>query len=975
MEFHGSTPKTFKPGLSFVARVLVTTLDNKPVEGTNVTITASTHNESTPFVVQVVGGIALLIYDVPTCAMWLSLNAKCKDPRTGNIETTYSHPSISKSPSNSFIQLSTSTSSAQIGTSLNYGVKSTFEFSKLYYQVMARGSLIVHDCRQLNSSATSTSLEVRVTHAMAPSAQIVAYVITTDGEVVADSLSVSVTIGFENSVNVSFDVTEKKPGDDVTVTVKAAPDSFVAVAAVDYSVALLADTNDITQAHVVNELQSYDSSTPDWDKSHMRVFLQKKHSIWWSWSSGGQDAYSIFEKAGIVVLTDTTLYREQRHSRYFSYTARDSMLFDSSASVEYSEISFISSPLSCSLSATDEFELLEPERTRTFFPETWLWSDAVTGANGMTTFMSKVPDTITSWVASGFAVNSKSGLGVPATRAKLKAFQPFFVSLNLPYSVRRGEQLGLKVTVFNYLDVDINNVLVELEDNRDLLPVSYNILTNEAELINPPEPLRLSRTISVTANSGMTVVFAVTPRTVGQIVIKVKARSSVAADAVERQLLVVPEGRAVDYTENVFIQMDQSNQSYKQSLSLTLPSDVIKDSGRATVSVIGDLMGSTLNNLEQLVRMPYGCGEQNAASTAPNIFVRQYLDATKQLTFDLKSKTNKYMTTGYQRQLNYRHDDGSYSTWGGKDTSGSLWLTAFVVKLYALASDFVTIDSQQVTLSTEWIAEQQSPSGIFLPIEEHIDTYRKGDLDGETANTAFVLISLIEAENAANIKAALAVDAAITKAQSYLQEKLTSTSRHYTICIMAYALALSKSSMTSQAITKLKSIATVDGGVMYWKETDGSSRKSSNDDFFYYPYHAPSAEIEMTGYGLLAIMQTGDIAGGVPAAKWLSKQRNSLGGWSSTQDTCVALQALANFATAVHSGSGYLNIHLTSDVDLDFSHLFSVDSDNALVLQHAEVPVGGNLNLTVNGSGTALLQKLKERECKSVRCSHKFSPN
>ena len=57
-------------------------------------------------------------------------------------------------------------------------------------------------------------------------------------------------------------------------------------------------------------------------------------------------------------------------------------------------------------------------------------------------------------------------------------------------------------------------------------------------------------------------------------------------------------------------------------------------------------MGPTLNNLERLVRMPYGCGEQNAASTAPNIFVRQYLDATGQLTLDLKSKTNKYMMTG-----------------------------------------------------------------------------------------------------------------------------------------------------------------------------------------------------------------------------------------------------------------------------------------------------------------------------------------
>ena len=40
-------------------------------------------------------------------------------------------------------------------------------------------------------------------------------------------------------------------------------------------------------------------------------------------------------------------------------------------------------------------------------------------ANGMTTFTSKVPDTITTWVASGFAVNSKSGLGVPATRAEV----------------------------------------------------------------------------------------------------------------------------------------------------------------------------------------------------------------------------------------------------------------------------------------------------------------------------------------------------------------------------------------------------------------------------------------------------------------------------------------------------------------------------------------------------------------------------
>ena len=30
-------------------------------------------------------------------------------------------------------------------------------------------------------------------------------------------------------------------------------------------------------------------------------------------------------------------------------------------------------------------------------------------------------------------------------------------------------------------------------------------------------------------------------------------------------------------------------------------------------------------------------------------------------------------TVGYQRELNYRHNDGSYSAWGGSDGSGSLW--------------------------------------------------------------------------------------------------------------------------------------------------------------------------------------------------------------------------------------------------------------------------------------------------------------
>ena len=60
-----------------------------------------------------------------------------------------------------------------------------------------------------------------------------------------------------------------------------------------------------------------------------------------------------------------------------------------------------------------------------------------------------LPDTITSWRAQAFCT-SALGFGL-SPDAPLLAFQPFFVSLTLPYSVVRGEEFTLRATVFNYL--------------------------------------------------------------------------------------------------------------------------------------------------------------------------------------------------------------------------------------------------------------------------------------------------------------------------------------------------------------------------------------------------------------------------------------------------------------------------------------------------------------------------------------------
>lgn len=60
----------------------------------------------------------------------------------------------------------------------------------------------------------------------------------------------------------------------------------------------------------------------------------------------------------------------------------------------------------------------------------------------------------------------------------------------------------------------------------------------------------------------------------------------------------------------------------------------------------GDIMGRAMKNVEKLLRMPYGCGEQNMALLAPNIYILQYLMNTDQLTLAIKEKSNKFLTSG-----------------------------------------------------------------------------------------------------------------------------------------------------------------------------------------------------------------------------------------------------------------------------------------------------------------------------------------
>lgn len=75
---------------------------------------------------------------------------------------------------------------------------------------------------------------------------------------------------------------------------------------------------------------------------------------------------------------------------------------------------------------------------------------------------------------------------------------------------------------------------------------------------------------------------------------------------------------------------------------------------------------------------------------------------------------------------------------------------------------------------------------------------------------------------------------------------------------------------------------------------------------------------------------------GLPLVRWLTGQRNAYGGFSSTQDTVIALQALGAYAEHAYSADSNVTVTVSNGAD---NHSFGVTPSNAIVLQSYEVSI------------------------------------
>lgn len=301
--------------------------------------------------------------------------------------------------------------------------------------------------------------------------------------------------------------------------------------------------------------------------------------------------------------------------------------------------------------------------------------------------------------------------------------------------------MSVPCSVFNYLPKDIEaDITLENEHNE------FEFVDSAVSDKIYPEIMKQQfrkKKLTICSQDALNAVFTIRPIKTGLISLKVSAVSSTISDSIIKTLNVECEGVPQFINESVFIDLREKSQIDPVALEIEIPKIALPDSTRIEITCVGDLLGGTIKNLQNLIRLPFGCGEQNMLNFVPNIVVLNYLKHTYQLTAEIEAKAKKFMEIGYQRELSYRHKDGSFSAFGEDDKSGSTWLTAFVARSFRQAADHITIQDDIVNESLKWLREAQADDGSFAEKGSICHKEMQSGSSNGVALTAYVLTAFL----------------------------------------------------------------------------------------------------------------------------------------------------------------------------------------------------------------------------------------
>ena len=472
LEFMGKQPRAFKPKMPYTTYVSISQQDGKPLDKKQI------KDSVIKFKIEINDGLLLAeqLY-VPIDRDSIASYTFIPDEETEFIKITASFISkidnqtieednfiieraiCYKSPSKSYIQVTSSTKNPEVGNYMIFTVKLNKHIDLVFYHIISSSRILFTDILKMNSK--QRTFAVGLTREMAPSAHIVVYFIGNNGEIVSDSYNFHVNISsIQNHVNMTLNKRKDFTGDKIEILSYASPQSFIGFAANEESVYKLYNGgNIITNVLLYDELYSFDkfsniSYTKTWNSE--LGFIEDR--VFYPSQSYAYDTVTTFSYSGLILFTDLPISDSLNQNC-------DNRL-DESKCLDgvncYNKNQKCDGICDCSKDCVDEsncpqkIKYFRPLSER-FFPKieriyqlSWLWHDSFALPDGRVQFYVDVPKDIANYVVNAFAISLTSGFGMLKSPLRISTTRQFYIQVEAPDQARIGEQIGICVDAFNF---------------------------------------------------------------------------------------------------------------------------------------------------------------------------------------------------------------------------------------------------------------------------------------------------------------------------------------------------------------------------------------------------------------------------------------------------------------------------------------------------------------------------------------------
>ncbi|KAB7502079.1 Antigen [Armadillidium nasatum] len=815
-------------------------------------------------------------------------------------------------------------------------------------KVMAKNMILYASRENIDSSSQASvkTISIPVSSEMAPSFTIVVYYMTQENEIISDSLTVPVDSISRHKVRLHINMDKDHTLNTVEMGTYSSAGSFFGISGTRNYTYAMQGGNELSHSSVLETLHSFTNQTRPIHKMvwRSREGFSAEKTAYFITNNYGPDPNRTFLFNNLVVFTDAHIgvlpgYKNNycNESDGYSYCLIAGCYLTRNKCNGIRNCADGFDEVGCENELEDVMHDFRINQFSRFFElydardGDWTWIDTNIGHKGYEVNTIPLPRVDDSYIVNAFSMSPTYGFGLIEAPQEFLSLPPIYMKAEMPDSCRRGETVGLRTVIFNTTPREhMIMVIVHGSDYHRIVKVEAKGIV---EYYKPrTEAGDHQHLLTVDPFSATDVVFPIAPLPDhGNITIRVSTISQIGRDERNLSLRIEPEGATINRHTSILFDLKNRALAYEYldiilDESYQIPLKILRrfvaGSTVGHVSLCGDVVGPSFPNggpvdTVQMVRKILRGTEASMFNFGANLWTLHYLRLTNQLDYSKHFPIFEHLNVELAAIM-YRFDrDGSFRMWDTAEPS--VWLTALTTRTVHQAQfqdweNLIYIEPYIVSKAVSWLLKYQTDEGSFMeygnyqkiPLSHTI--YSMPTKFGNTrplniSLTAHVLITLQQTVDSLQGDTRTKVNGARYGAVRFLERHLHQIKDPYELAVVAYALSVSNSGEKEVAYSLLNKIKREENGLIYWSrkkiETNKRIRENNQRSLLQpkfeeeYDAHA----IEATSYALLVyLIREGVTFDQNRIVDWLNAMRLHDGGFTSTVDTLIALQALTEYS-------------------------------------------------------------------------------